>query len=64
MVHHAIFAVGTGVPPLEPFLDAWTMKSVKAGQYHVLLFQLIVAHANCAALILLSKVLSISFCKP
>ena len=63
MVHHAIFAVGTGVPPLEPFLDAWTMKSVKAGQDHVLLFQLIVAHADSAALILLGEVLSVSFCE-
>jgi hypothetical protein len=64
MVHHTIFAVGTSVSSLEPFFDAWTMKSVKAGQYHILLFQLIVAHAYSAALILLGKVLSVSFCKP
>lgn len=61
MVHHSIFAVRAGVSPVKPLSDAGIVKAMQTWQDHKLFLKFIVAHADCAMLILFCKVFIVGF---
>ena len=64
MVHYSVFAVRTSISPLEPLFNALRMEPMQTWQNHVFFFELVVTHTYCAAFILFSEILSVTFSKP